>query len=53
MIKLMIILLKPSSDFGYIMTDVLSYMISILLLYGVYELLKKFIPRVLSVMLGR
>ena len=53
MIKLIMILLKPSSDFGYIMTDVLSYIISILLLYGVYMLIKRLTPRVLSVMLGR
>lgn len=53
MIKLIILLLRPSSDFGYIMTDVLSYLISVLLLYGIYKLLERFIPKVLSVMLGR
>ena len=53
MIKMMILLLRPSSDFGYIMTDVLSYVISVLLLYGVYKLLERFTPKVLSVMLGR
>lgn len=52
-IKLMIILLKPSSDLGYIMTDVLSYLSSILLLYSIYLVLEKYAPRLLSLMLGK
>lgn len=53
MIKAIILVLRPSSDFGYIMTDVLSYIISVLLLYGVYKLLERYIPRALSLMVGR
>jgi hypothetical protein len=41
------------NDLGYIMTDVLSYVISILLLYGTYRMLEKFTPKVLSLLLGR
>ena len=53
MIKLIMIIIKPSNDLGYIMTDVLSYVISILLLYGTYRMLEKFTPKVLSLLLGR
>ena len=53
MIKLIMLLLRPSNDLGYIMTDVLSYVISILLLYGTYRMLERFTPKVLSLLLGR
>ena len=53
MIKLIMIIIKPSNDLGYIMTDVLSYVISILLLYGTYRMLERFTPKVLSLLLGR
>ena len=53
MIKLIMIIIKPSNDLGYIMTDVLSYVISILLLYGTYRMLEIFTPKVLLLLLGR
>ena len=53
MIKIIVLLIRPSEDIGYIMTDVMSYVISILLLYGIYRMLEKYAPKVLSLLLGR